>query len=29
MQSHPLTNFEIKKFNQNKPKFNGAIQKIT
>ena len=24
MPSHPLTNFEIQKYYQNEPKFNGA-----
>ena len=24
MQSHPLTNFEIKNYCQNEPKFNGV-----
>ena len=24
MPSHPLTNFEIKKYDQNEPKFNGV-----
>ena len=24
MPSHPLTNFEIQKYYQNKPKFNGV-----
>ena len=27
MSSHPLTNFEIQKFNQNKPKFNGVYSR--
>ena len=27
MSSHPLTNFEIQKYNQNKPKFTGAYSR--
>ena len=27
MLSHPLTNFEIQKFNQNKPKFNAVYSR--
>ena len=27
MLPHPLTNFEIQKHNQNKPKFNGAYSR--
>ena len=28
MPSHPLTNFEIQKYYQNKPKFNGVYSRI-
>ena len=27
MPSHPLTNFEIQKFYQNEPKFNGVYSR--
>ena len=27
MLSHPLTNFEIQKYYQNKPKFNGVYSR--
>ena len=27
MPPHPLTNFEIQKFNHNKPKFNGVYSR--
>ena len=27
MQSHPLTNFEIQKYYENEPKFNGAYSR--
>ena len=27
MPPHPLTNFEIQKYYQNEPKFNGAYSK--
>ena len=27
MPSHPLTNFEIQKYCQNEPKFNGAYSR--
>ena len=27
MQTHPLTNFEIRKYYQNKPKFNGVFSR--
>ena len=27
MPPHPLTNFEIEKFYQNKPKFNGVCSR--
>ena len=27
MPSHPLTNLEIQKYNQNKPKFNGVYSR--
>ena len=27
MQNHPLINFEIQKYYQNKPKFNGAYSR--
>ena len=27
MSSHPLTNFEIQKFYQNEPKFNGVYSR--
>ena len=27
MPSHPLTNFEIQKYYQNKPKFNGVYSR--
>ena len=29
MPPHPLTNFEIQKYYENKPKLNGAIQEIS
>ena len=28
MLPHPLTNFEIQKYYQNEPRFNGVILKI-
>ena len=28
MLRHPLTNFEIQKYYQNEPRFNGAFQEI-
>ena len=28
MLPHPLTNFEIKKYYETEPNFNGAIQEI-
>ena len=27
MPPHPLTNFEIQNYNQNKPKFNGVYSR--
>ena len=27
MQSHPLTNFQIQKYYQNEPKFNGVCSR--
>ena len=27
MQPHPLTNFQIQKYYQNEPKFNGACSR--
>ena len=27
MQPHPLTNFEIRKYYQNEPKFNGVYSR--
>ena len=27
MPSHPLTNFEIQKYYQNEPRFNGAYSR--
>ena len=27
MQPHPMTNFELKKYYQNKPKFNGVFSR--
>ena len=27
MSPHPLTNFEIQKYDQNKPKFNGVYSR--
>ena len=27
MPSHPLTNFEIRKYYQNQPKFNGVFSR--
>ena len=27
MPSHPLTNFEIRKYYQNEPKFNGVFSR--
>ena len=29
MPPHPLTNFEIQKYYENEPKFNGVIQEIS
>ena len=28
MWAHPLTNFEIQKYSQNEPKFNGVCSRI-
>ena len=28
MPSHPLTNFEVQKYYQNEPKFNGVYSRI-
>ena len=28
MPSHPLTNFEVQKYYQNEPKFNGVCSRI-
>ena len=28
MRPHPLTNFEIQKYYQNKPKFNGVYSRL-
>ena len=28
MPSHPLTNFEVQKYYQNQPKFNGVYSRI-
>ena len=28
MPSHPLTNFEIQKYYQNEPKFNGIYSEV-
>ena len=28
MPPHPLTNFEIRKYYQNEPKFNGVFSRI-
>ena len=27
MSPHPLTNFEIQKYNENEPKFNGVYSR--
>ena len=28
MEPHPLTNFEVQKYYQNEPKFNGVYSRI-
>ena len=28
MKPHPLTNFEIQKYNENEPRFNGVFREI-